>query len=62
MIPTDAGDGPGYPVAGDGTGVVYLQTTDIDHVRDWICDATGPLTTAERDRYLGRLSAEDGCG
>lgn len=61
VIPTDAGDGPGYPVAGDGTGVVYLQTTEPDQAHDWICDATGPLTAAERERYLGRLSAADGC-
>lgn len=61
VVPTDAGSGPGYPVAGDGTGVVYLQTTDRESARRWVCTATDPLSGAERDRYLGRLSADDGC-
>lgn len=61
VLPTDLTEGPVYPVAGDGTGVVYLQSTDLDSARAWICRTTRPLTSAERDRYLGRLSADDGC-
>ncbi|MBM7369498.1 NACHT and WD repeat domain-containing protein [Gordonia hydrophobica] len=61
VLPTELGDGDVYPVAGDGTGVVYLQGTDVDAARAWICRTTRPLTTAERVRYLGRLSADDGC-
>ena len=61
VLPTDLTDGPVYPVAGDGTGVVYLQSTEVEAAREWICRTTRPLTDAERERYLGRLSAEDGC-
>ncbi|EGD54614.1 AAA family ATPase [Gordonia neofelifaecis] len=61
VLPADAGAGPQYPVAGDGTGVVYLQTTDRTEALGWICRTTDPLSPAERDRYLGRLSADDGC-
>ncbi|ALG83303.1 NACHT and WD repeat domain-containing protein [Gordonia phthalatica] len=61
VLPTDLSDGPVYPVAGDGTGVVYLQSTDVDTARAWICRTTRPLSSAERERYLGRLSADDGC-
>ncbi|MGB3304329.1 MAG: AAA family ATPase [Gordonia sp. (in: high G+C Gram-positive bacteria)] len=61
VLPADAGPGPQYPTAGDGTGVVYLQTTDSGAAREWICATTGPLSPDERDRYLGRVDANDGC-
>lgn len=38
--------------AGDTTGSIHEQTTDLTTARRWICDTTGELTPAQRSMYL----------
>lgn len=61
LVPVFAGTGDVYTVAGDGTGMLYSQTTDPAVGHRWICENTLPLSADARDRYLSRVSADDGC-
>ncbi|WP_026918557.1 WD40 repeat domain-containing protein [Gordonia shandongensis] len=61
VIPTNTGANDDYPVTGDGSGVLYLQPTDREAGRRWICASTDELTDDQRDRYLGSMSGTDGC-
>lgn len=61
VLPTFAGGGDDYTVAGDGAGMLFSQTTDPAVGLRWVCTHTLPLSDSARDRYVERLSATDGC-
>ena len=48
-------------VAGDGTGSLYRQTTDIDTAKAWICTSSPPLHEDLQDSLLPHEPTDDSC-
>ena len=47
--------------AGDVTGSIHLQTTDLATANRWICDSTPHLTESQRELYLPHTDIADEC-
>ncbi|MEE3849783.1 hypothetical protein VZC37_05535 [Gordonia sp. LSe1-13] len=47
--------------AGDVTGSVHLQTTDLATASRWICDTTPRLSDSQRETYLPHTDIPDEC-
>ncbi|AZG46090.1 NACHT and WD repeat domain-containing protein [Gordonia insulae] len=47
--------------AGDVTGSLHLQTTDIRTAQRWVCGSTAPLTDPQRTMFLPHTDIPDEC-